>query len=144
MSLVIAPVTKTIDLDCPVERAFVTFTDGIARWWPVATHSVHGDGATAVFTHERVYEVAPDGSTVDWGRVVVWDPPHRIVTTWHPGHPPERATELELRFTPLDEDRTRFELVHRGWEVLGDSADEMRRNYDTGWDAVLGAYPSSV
>jgi uncharacterized protein YndB with AHSA1/START domain len=140
MSLVVTPVHKILELDCPVEKAFATFTEGIAVWWPIEMHSVYGEGGTAVFASDRIYEVGPDGQIAEWGRVSVWDPPHRVVTTWHPGSDPATATELELRFTPLDDGRTRFELLHRGWEALGEAAERMRNNYDTGWDAVLERY----
>jgi hypothetical protein len=35
---------------------------------------------------------------------------------------------------------TRVELVHTGWERLGERAGEVRARYDTGWEPVLGSY----
>jgi hypothetical protein len=32
------------------------------------------------------------------------------------------------------------ELVHVGWETLGEQALALRHGYDTGWDYVLAKY----
>jgi uncharacterized protein YndB with AHSA1/START domain len=72
--------------------------------------------------------------------VLVWDPPHRFVMTWHPGYEdPEQHTEVELRFREQGE-ATLVELEHRGWERLGERAMEARNGYNMGWDFVLGRY----
>lgn len=139
----IAPVTKTVTVNQPPEEAFRIFTDGIATWWPLATHSTYGDRATTVVLEGRaggrLYEVSDEGKDADWGTVTVWEPPHRLVCEWRlpPGNP--IATELELRFLPEGEG-TRVELEHRGWERHRDRAQELRDRYVPGWEAVLGRY----
>jgi uncharacterized protein YndB with AHSA1/START domain len=88
-----------------------------------------------------VYEIATSGERSQWATVLTWEPPHRLVIAWQVN--PERlGTEVEVRFTP-DGDGTRVELEHRGWERLADGA-EMRGNYDTGWDHVLGRLETAV
>ena len=42
------PIVLSIDLPVPPERAFECFAPLFARWWPVATHSLSRDAATAV------------------------------------------------------------------------------------------------
>lgn len=44
-----------------------------------------------------------------------------------------------MRFS-IDGRRTRLEFEHRGWEQLGDLGMEKRKQYDAGWDEVLGKY----
>ena len=68
--------------------------------------------------------------------MLAWEPPARLVVTWHPGRDPKDATELEIRFVPV-EGGTRVELEHRGWARLGAEAGEMRRGYDRGWASVF-------
>jgi uncharacterized protein YndB with AHSA1/START domain len=138
MESTLEAVRKSLRVDCSVEHAFRTFTEGAATWWPFATHSIHGGDVEAVVWEGqggRVYERAASREG-DWGRLLVWEPPHRLVMTWHPGRGPDEATELEVRFSP-DGDGTLVELEHRGWESR---TAEARASYDVGWDDVLGHY----
>ena len=149
---VIEPNRKSISVKAPVERAFATFTDGIAQWWPLDSHSV-GAGRDDVRTETvlfegrvagRLYERMSDGQEAAWGEVLVWEPPGRIVLSWHPGYEDaSKSTEIEVRFTP-EGDGTRVELEHRGWERLGERAAEAQAGYAGGWDAVLGMYAEAA
>ena len=139
----LAPVTKAVTVNRSLEEAFRIFTEGIATWWPLETHSIHHDRATTVVLETRVggrlYEVSEEGKEEDWGKVTAWEPPHRLACEWRlpPGSP--IATDLEVRFLP-EGDGTRVELEHRGWERHGDGAAELRGRYVQGWDVVLGRY----
>lgn len=134
-------IRKSVVVDAPPEKAFRVFTEGIDAWWPLSTHSASRERAETVVLEGRVggrfYEKTTDGHEIAWGEVTVWDPPHRLSYTWHPGRAPETAQEVEMRFV-AEGGRTRVELEHRGWEKLGDDAVEAIRSYDTGWDLVLG------
>ena len=134
------PVRKTISVGCAPERAFSIFTDGISRWWPLKTLSLSQARAVSCAIEPRlggaVYEVADDGVRIEWGEVLVWEPPSRLVMSWHPGSPADTAQEVEVRFTPQGAG-TRVDLEHRGWEKLGERAAEARSNYDGGWVLVF-------
>ena len=136
-------VEKEITVLGSPESAFRRFTEGIANWWPTATHSVgQQETVTVVFegrTGGRVFERLSDETISVWGKVRVWDPPHRFTMSWHPGHGDDRATEVELRFEPVSEG-VRIRLRHSGWEVLGEEAEETCRRYTTGWDPVLARF----
>lgn len=139
-------VRKVIDVRCPVEDAFRTFTEGIGTWWPLGTHSLGEARAESAVLEAReggrVYEVWADGTEHSWGTVVVWEPPERLAVSWqlHPNTP--AATEWEVRFAPEGDGVTRVELDHRGWDALGEDAGRSYSNYDGGWNAVLGAFAS--
>ena len=45
-----------------------------------------------------MYEIAADGKRNEWGTVLVWEPPARIVMTWAPGEDKSVLTEVEIRF----------------------------------------------
>ena len=146
------PVRKSITVGASVEHAFTTFTEGIAQWWPLDTHSVAAEMATTsavgvAFDGRpggRLYEQLSDGRECDWGEVLVWEPPNRIVLTWHPGYDdPAAATEVEVRFSP-DGDRTKVDLEHRGWERLRGRVGATRDAYDSGWDPVLRRYAEAA
>jgi uncharacterized protein YndB with AHSA1/START domain len=135
--------TKAVTVDLPVEEAFRLYTEGVATWWPYSTHSVEGKNVETVAFETgdggRIYERAKSGDEHVWGTVLAWDPPNRIVHSWHPGRGEDSAQEVEITFEPVDSG-TRVELVHTGWEKIGDRAGRMFSNYDTGWDLVLGKY----
>src|SRR5215210_1744962 len=135
--------TKAVTVELPVEEAFRLYTEGLATWWPYSTHSVEEENLeTVVFENGeggRIYERAKSGEEHVWGTVLAWDPPSRIAHSWHPGRGEDSAQEVEITFEPVDSG-TRVELVHTGWEKIGDGAAQMFSNYDTGWDFVLGKY----
>jgi uncharacterized protein YndB with AHSA1/START domain len=137
------PVRKSVTVARPAAEAFEIFSAGISSWWPLDTYSISQARAKSCAIEPRVggevYEVRDDGERFAWGRVLAWEPPRRFVMTWHPGHDPTTAQELEVRFVP-EGGKTRVELEHRGWQKLGAQASEMREAYDGGWEAVLGKH----
>ena len=139
----VEPVRKSVTVPAAPQRAFELFTREIGTWWPLGTHSIGGDKITEVVFEEqvggRIYERHSDGGEGEWGRVLAWDPPGRFAMTWYPGHDSSQATELEVSFK-ADGDGTRVDLVHRGWEILADRAQESRNEYDAGWGKVLSYY----
>jgi uncharacterized protein YndB with AHSA1/START domain len=137
------PVRRSVEVGCSAAEAFRLFTEEIDSWWPLATHSIGLAEAQACFFEGRdggrIYESHGDGSISLWGTVTVWEPPERVVFSWHPGRDASTAQEVELRFTQIA-DGTRVELEHRGWEILGETADEIRSAYESGWVGVLDRY----
>ncbi|MDX1584037.1 MAG: SRPBCC family protein [Thermoanaerobaculia bacterium] len=137
----IEPVRSQVEVELPQRDAFEFFTSHISRWWPLETHSVSQERAeTAVFELAEggeIFELAENSERIPWGTISVFDPPDRLVFTWHPGRDPESAQEVEVRFTPAG-NGTRVSVEHRGWEALGEKAAETRDRYDEGWSYVLG------
>lgn len=139
----IEPVRKQLKVGLAVERAFELFTAGIGTWWPLATHSVgHEQAETCYFegwVGGRIVEVLEDGSQSEWGKVLTWEPFHRIVFQWYPGREPDTAQEVTVTFSEIP-GGTLVELVHVGWETLGQAGLVQRNGYDTGWDYVLAKF----
>lgn len=144
MKATVDPLRKQLRVELDAEAAFDLFTLGMSRWWPLATHSCfQGEAQRVEFEPHaggRVLEHAGDGRSSEWGRVIVWAPPERFSMTWHPANDPSQATHLEVTFTPEGDRTTLVTLVHSGWEARGESAAEVRGQYDKGWDGVLGRY----
>ena len=94
----------------------------------------------------RWYERGDDGSTCDWGRVLVWEPPSRLVLTWDINadwqFDAKLNTEIEVRFIPQGDDATRVELEHRHLDRYGARRDEMRRIFETDgdWGRLLESF----
>jgi uncharacterized protein YndB with AHSA1/START domain len=137
-------ISKSVVVNRPVEDAFRVFTEQIGSWWPFAkTHSITEEDVETVILEGReggrFYERTKSGEEHLWGTVLVWEPPRRIVYSWHPGRGEDTAQEVEVTFTPTG-NGARLELVHTGWEKLGDRMQSVVAEYNTGWDKVLGRY----
>jgi uncharacterized protein YndB with AHSA1/START domain len=138
-----SPIVKIVTVRVTPDRAFRRFTDEMARWWPLKSHSVGENQAETVVMEGRVggriVERIRDGREVVWGTITAWEPPRRVAFTWHPGQSPSTAQDVEVRFSPAGE-WTRVELEHRGFERLGALGRRARRGYPIGWAYVLGLY----
>ena len=139
----IEPVEKQIKVSLNQEAAFRLFTDGLNKWWPLATHSVGEEQAeTCVFEGRvggRIYETMKDGTQAEWGKVLAWEPFGKVTFTWYPGRTPETAQEVTVKFTEIP-GGTQVDMVHTGWEMLAGKAQSGREGYDFGWDFVLANY----
>jgi uncharacterized protein YndB with AHSA1/START domain len=140
------PIRRSILVRCSGERAFQVFTEEMSAWWPLDTHSravfEEHDGVRAVGVRVepgsggRVLEKLSNGERLSWGAVLVWDPPARLVIAWKPNASPLPPTELEITFR-AEGAGTRVALEHRGWERLGENAEQARADYDEGWPTVF-------
>lgn len=132
---------KSVTVPLAPAEAFALWTERMATWWPLRTHSVEEENAETIIFEAgvggRILERAKDGTEHLWGTVTVWDPPERVVHTWHPSRYETTEQIVEMRFAP-EGDGTRVELVHTGWEALGHRAQTLYENYDGGWDFVFG------
>jgi uncharacterized protein YndB with AHSA1/START domain len=144
----IEPVVVAIDVRQGIEEAFRVFTAEIAAWWPVADHSVEPAKVEAVVLEGRVggrlYERWQDGGEADWGRVLAWEPPGRLLLSWSPNPDRPVPTQVEVRFVTVEPDHTRVELEHRGWDRLGDQPAQVRAGYEDGWPGVLDAFAGTA
>jgi hypothetical protein len=107
------------------------------------THSVGEEQAQTCFFESwvggRIVEVLKDGSESEWGRVLTWEPFHKVRFSWYPGRTSDTAQEVTVTFSEIP-DGSLVELIHVGWETLGADAIASRNGYDTGWDFVLAKY----
>jgi uncharacterized protein YndB with AHSA1/START domain len=148
-------VRRTVTVPLDPERAFALFAERMDAWWP-ASHSItDAPFETAVIEPRgggRWYERAQDGTEADWGRVLEYDPPRRLVLGWqlqadYSYDPdPARGSEIEVRFTVAGEGSTRVDLEHRHFERHGHGADEVRRSVgsENGWAGLLAGYAAAA
>lgn len=134
----VPPVRKSVDVPVPPERAFAHFTGRPTEWWP-ESHVLVAARERVVFEPRaggRWYERSTDGSELDWGRVLVWEPPHRLVLTWRidgdfrPIDDDERASRVEVTFIPRGPGGTRLELAHVELARHGRAAGRIRAAVD--------------
>src|SRR5215216_6723993 len=135
-------VRKVSMVAAPPAVAWRVFTERMGTWWPLAVYKIGKTNAVDAVIEPRVggrwYERGDDGSTCDWGRVLVWEPPSRLVLSWDVSadwqYDPELKTEIEIRFIAATEGGTRVELEHRKLDRYGARRAEMRRIFDVEGD----------
>ncbi len=147
-------VRREVTVPAPPERAFAVFTERFDSWWPRSHHIGKPEMAEAIIEPRaggRWYERGVDGSECDWGEVLAYDPPHRLMLSWHLDGEwaydpdPSHASEIEVAFTPADEG-TRVELTHRRFERHGATADALREGVggEGGWSGLLKLYSEAL
>jgi uncharacterized protein YndB with AHSA1/START domain len=144
-----APVRKSLRVMCRQQRAFEVFTARMSAWWH-PDHSLLKSPREAVVLKPRAggrwFERAIDGSECDWGHVIAWEPPIRVLLAWQIDGQwrfnPDLITEVEVRFIADGEDATRVELEHRNIDRFGEHAEAARSALDSpdGWSGGLARF----
>lgn len=140
-------VRRSVLVNATPDHAFKVFTAKFVSWWPPAHHIGAAELADVVVEPRvggRWYEVGQDGAECEWGAVLAWDPPSRLLLAWHLNGDwdydpdPARASEVEITFTP-DGEKTLVELVHRGFERHFTKPAAVRDGVsgEGGWGAIL-------
>lgn len=160
----VAEVHTAVSVPLDPTRAFALFLNGMNSWWPPEIHVLASETCTVSVEPRpggRWFERSPAGDELDWGKVLVYEPPSRLVLSWqllpdpgydpdvhdHPGvrYDPALLTEVETTFSPRDATGTFVALEHRKLENLGTgiAATEIREllaGEMIGWPAILGQY----
>ncbi len=148
------PVTVQVIVNIPRQAAFAAFTNGFFDWWPRDySYSGHLVEGLVIGDCEGAFcsEFGPDGFRIDFGRVLEWSPPDRLVISWaispesRPEPDPSKASEVTVEFSPEGE-TTRVRLTHQKFERHGDGAggyaEEM--GSEMGWPHILERFRASV
>ena len=146
-----AMVRNQIVVNAPIARAFAVFTERFGDFKPAEHNLLAAPIAETVFEPRvggHVYDRAVDGSECRWARVLVYEPPDRVVFSWDISPrwqietDPDLASEVEVRFVAETAERTRVELEHRhldrhgsGWQGVRDGVGG-----DEGWPLYLSRY----
>ncbi len=146
-----AVVRQQIVVQATIETAFETFTRRFGDFKPPEHNLLAAPIAETVFEPRvggHIYDRGTDGTECRWARVLVYEPPARVVFSWDIGPTwqvetePENASEVEVRFLAEGPDRTRVELEHRhidrhgpGWEAVASGV-----GHDDGWPLYLARY----
>ncbi|WP_454856308.1 SRPBCC family protein [Promicromonospora soli] len=139
-----------ITVDVPVEHAFRVFTERFDEIKP-REHSLLAVPIERTvlepYAGGTIYDVGVDGSRCTWARVLVHEPPHRLVFSWDISPrwqiepDPDRTSEVEIRFVAEAPERTRVALEHRHLDRHGDGWEGFTSldNRD-GWPLYLERY----
>jgi len=142
--MTIAPIVRRVEVKASPERAFALFAGDIGKWWP-ANMTIGPSPAVAIQIEPQVgggvFERATDGTVTPWGKVLAWEPPSRLVLAWQIStqwaYDPDLITEVEVRFEPTGEGRTRVTLEHSRLEAFGADAAKHAETLGNGWPGFL-------
>ena len=143
----IAPIVRTVETKAPPERAFELFSQRMADWWQRGK-TIGKNPHDKVILEPRVggrwYEIDAEGAETEWGKVLAYEPPHRLLLAWQIGanwaYDPEFTTEVELTFEALSSGGTRLTLEHRNLERFGANAAQHAALLDGGWPTMLADF----
>jgi uncharacterized protein YndB with AHSA1/START domain len=132
---------KSIRVERSPEVSFRIFCEEIGQWWP---GGFGGEGSRLTIEPKvggSFFETRTDGTKYEIGRVTAYQPPVVVAFTWRaPSW--DITTQVEIRFSPEDT-ATRIVLEHTGWEQ-SPKLTESRKNYDNGWETILGHYQRHI
>lgn len=148
-------VRRHVTVDAPLERAFAVFTEHFGDIKPKEHNLLASPIVETTFEPRvggHIVDRAEDGSECRWARVLVFEPPDRVVFSWDisPHWQLEadesNASEVEVRFIAETPERTRIELEHRGLERHGSGWEGVRDGVsdDAGWPTYLARYADVV
>jgi uncharacterized protein YndB with AHSA1/START domain len=147
-TIAVAPIRKRIRVNAAPARAFEIFTEGMIRWWS-KNYTINKSPMKEIVIEPRSggrwFERGEDGSECQWGKVLAWEPPVRLLLAWQIAgnwqFDPDLVTELEIRFTP-EGSSSLVELEHRNLERLGAAAEGLRETFDSphGWMGLLESF----
>jgi uncharacterized protein YndB with AHSA1/START domain len=144
-------VRRQIVVDAAIARAFSVFTERFGDFKPPDHNLLSAPLAETVFepwVGGNIFDRAVDGTECRWARILVYEPPVRVVFSWDIS--PEwslvtdlyMTSEVEVRFYEEAPQRTRVELEHRALERHGPNWEVVARGVDgdEGWPFYLARY----
>jgi uncharacterized protein YndB with AHSA1/START domain len=151
----IEAVRKSVTVNATPETAFDIFTADFDSWWPRSHHLGKTPMTRSVIETRkggRCYSEHEDGAEVQWGTVLVWEPPQRVVLAWQIAADwkcePDlsKASEVDIRFTPVAGGKTRVDLEHRNFERMTAGGEAMRAGVgaEGGWGTLLKLFSDRV
>ncbi|HAM01738.1 MAG TPA: ATPase [Acidimicrobiaceae bacterium] len=144
-------VRHSVVVEAPIDTAFKVFTEDFGRFKPPEHNMLGVDIAETIFEPRAggsLYDRGVDGSECRWGRVLAYEPPHRVVVswdispTWQIETDLDKTSEFEVRFTVETPGRTKVELEHRYLDRHGEGWEGVRAGVDgdQGWPLYLGRF----
>ena len=142
----IAPIRRSVHVKAAPGRAFDLFATRMGDWWPKGK-TIGKKPAVAVTLDPapggKWVERDEDGVETQWGKVIAWEPPGRLLLGWQLNSDftfdPNFVTEVELTFEPKD-GGTLVTLEHRNLERFGDAAERVTGQLGGGWTPRLGDF----
>jgi len=138
-------IKKELVVDAPQNVCFKVFTEQMDAWWP-KTHHVGKTPMTEMVLEPgnggRWYSKHEDGSEVNVGTVLSWDPYDLLILNWQIDAnfqcDPTIISEIEVRFI-TEGQQTRVKMEHKDLDRLGQGGKAIE-SMDEGWGMILNRY----
>jgi uncharacterized protein YndB with AHSA1/START domain len=144
-------VRREVVVNAPIGEAFKVFTERFGDFKPRDHNLLKAPIAETVFEPHvggNIYDRAVDGTECRWARILVFEPPDRVVFSWdisprwqiETNH--DLTSEVEVRFFAETPERTRVELEHRHLDHHGVAWESVRDGVggERGWPLYLQRY----
>lgn len=132
-------VRKQVTAQGRPEFCFNVFTQEMSRWWP-PTHKLVPGKRTALILEPWIggsyYELDEQGNRCDWGKILEWEPPRRLVMSWaidgrwQPIDDDSRASRIDVTFTRDGWNKSTVELAHVALHRHGPDAEQIFKALD--------------
>jgi uncharacterized protein YndB with AHSA1/START domain len=151
----IASIRQSLLVPTDAATAFSVFTRRFETWWPREyTWSQAALETIGITPHVdgMCFEIGPHGFRCDWGRVLTWNAPHRLVFAWQigphrePVPDPARASTVSVSFDERTPGTTEVTLIHDGFDRHGADAPMYRDALASqeGWPFILGRFAAAL
>jgi uncharacterized protein YndB with AHSA1/START domain len=144
-------VRREVVVNAPIGEAFKVFTERFGDFKPRDHNLLKAPIAETVFEPHvggNIYDRAVDGTECRWARILVFEPPDRVVFSWdisprwqiETNH--DLTSEVDVRFFAETPERTRVELEHRHLDRHGVAWESVRQGIgsERGWTLYLQRY----
>ena len=149
-----ATVRRQVVVDAAIDRAFSVFAERFGDFKPPEHNLLSAPIAETVFEPRvggHIVDRAVDGTECRWARILVYQPPIRVVFSWDiNAHwtiepDPAKCSEVDVTFTADGPSSTRVVLQHLHLERHGDDLLPQLEGIRTGWQVgVLDLYAAAI
>ena len=142
----IAPIVQSVTVAVPPSRAFDLFVGSIGTWWPGKTIGAEPHVAIVIepYVGGRWFERDAAGVETDWGCVLAWEHPDRLVLGWQLDASfrfnPDVTTEVVMTFEDTGQGTTSVTLTHQHLERLGVDAARVAEQLRGGWPSKVAGF----
>jgi len=144
--MTLTTIKKEVLVKASQQTAFNVFTQKMDAWWPRTHHVGSTPMVESVLEQKpggRWYSRHEDGSEVNVGYILTWNPFGQVVLIWQIDGNfkcyPELVTEVEVNFIPDGHGTTRVTLEHRDLQKMAGGAKNVEA-MDDGWGMIMELY----
>ncbi len=144
-------VIKLTEVPLAAATAYYKFIEQISVWWP-KNYTWSKDKLVLIKIDNKVNgkctEFGPYDFQCDWGRVLETVEGEKILFLWQidpgraPQPDPEKCSQVEIRFSDIDDSTSQLQLIHRNFENHGEKYHRYYElmNSSEGWDFIINAF----